>query len=258
MSKVDYEIFEQIGKGLRGNVFRGLDIKNKREVAIKKVLTTPNTNKEIHNHLLLNNINIVPKLYDYFEELENEKKVTYMVQQIIIGKGLHITWKNNKNWDFIWMTVYHALKAIEEFHNYGYIHGDLHLNNFVWSGDKMWLIDFDKMIDVPNKLKELENDRTKLKYSNDHDLLSKIDDQIFDLNKGYGFCEDYVNILSTSPFSRLGDYRSFNNFNNGYERYILLIDYQRNNKCRNYNDFSKIILKEYNIIDNMKILESEL
>jgi len=120
----------------------------------------------------------------------------------------------------------------------------------------MWLIDFDKMIDVPNRLKQLNIERSKIKHSND--LSSKLDDEIFDLNKGYGFCEDYVNVLSTSQFSRLGDYRSFDNFNNGYERYILLIDYHRNNRCKNYRDFSKIILKEYNTIDNMKILESEL
>lgn len=258
MSKVDYEIFEQIGKGLSGNVFRGLDIINKREVAIKKVTTTINSNKEIENHLLLNNLNNIPTLYDYFYEIEEGRKITYMIQKILYGDGLHNAWKTNKNWNFIWITVYHALKVIGEFHGYEYFHGDLHPNNFVWSGDKIWLIDFDKMINIPKRKKELENERIKIQEqlpSNyleiyDYDPVDEIDSELYDLK--YKFCEDYVGILTTSQLSRLGNYKLFDNINHGYERYMLLIDNYK--KCRDYNEhneFFDYILIQYNLIDKM-------
>lgn len=93
MSKIDYEILEEIGKGGKGVVFRGIDLINKREIAIKKSRSSPNTQKEIKNHLLLNHLDYVPILYDYFDESENNIKFTYMVQQLIPGDGLHVTWK---------------------------------------------------------------------------------------------------------------------------------------------------------------------
>lgn len=260
MSKIDYEIFEQIGKGLRGVVFRGLDIKNKREVAIKRVMTSANTNKEIDNHLLLNSLDNIPTLYDYFDEIEDNRKFTYMVQKILYGDGLHNVWKANKNWDFMWMTLYHAIKVIEDFHNLGYLHGDLHLNNFVWSGDKMWLIDFDKMINVPRRIEELEDKRIKLEKELPSDYLDVYDYDPFDDIRGelYGlkhkFCEDYVGILTTSQFSRLGDYNSFENINHGQEKYMMLMKYYR--KCRDYEthkNFSSDLLNQYNLIDEMKL-----
>jgi len=258
MSKIDYEIFEQIGKGLRGNVFRGLDIKNKREVAIKKVSTTTNTYKEIENHLSLNNLDNIPTLYDYFDEIENNHKVTYMIQKILYGDGLFNVWKTNKNWDFMWMTVYHAIKVIEEFHILQYFHGDLHLNNFVWSGDKMWLIDFDKMINIPRRIEELEDERIKIEEQlpsdyldvYDYDPFDDIEGELYDLKNK--FCEDYVGILTTSQFSRLGNHKSFDNINHGYEKYMMLMKYY--NKCRDYNthdEFSDDLLIQYNLIDKM-------
>lgn len=270
MTNVNYEIFEQIGKGARGLVFRGLDIRNKREVAIKKVPASTNTTKEINNHLSLNNLDIIPKLYDYFEEVENNRKVVYIILQLIQGESLFNAWRNNGNWDFSWATLYHVIKLIDKFHQLGITHGDLHLNNFIWTGDKMYIIDFDKIVDVERRMIELEDELINIKeqepqgltleeqevdeeYSEYLNDIFKIEMKIYDLKGSY--CDDYSYALSSVNHTRLGDYNSFVNINNGYERFKLLESYYQNSKCSNKiksNDYSEMILAEYNRIDKLK------
>jgi serine/threonine protein kinase len=218
-SPTNYEILEEIGKGRKGTIYRGFDIINKRDVAIKKILSGLNADKEIENHLLLNNMDCVPKLYDYFEKTgPNGIKHTYLIQQLLFGHGLHATWKRNENWDFIWMTVHLALIAVKEFHNSGYYHGDMHLNNFVWTGEKLYIIDFDKLTKI-NKIS----------------------------------CDDYSYILSTSQFARLGQYEKFSNINKGYEKFMMLYEYSRSIVCDHY--YISNILWKYDTIDKLQSIE---
>lgn len=142
MSNISYEFLEELGRGLEGIVFRGIDVKNKRKVAIKKVLKSESSQKEIANNIEINSLTITPKLYDHFDKLESDGNTyTYIIQELIKGKELGNAWKDNKNWDFIWMTTFHALKAIAEFHKNGYYHGDMHPNNFICTGEKLYIID---------------------------------------------------------------------------------------------------------------------
>ena len=70
------------------------------------------------------------------------------------------------------------------------------------------------------------------------------------------FCDDYSYILSTSQFSILCDYELFININKGYEKYIMLIDYYRNNECSNKimpKNYSDSVLAEYNRIDRLNL-----
>lgn len=271
---MNYEILEEIGRGRRGIVYRGIDIINKREVAIKRVFSGVNVFKEIQNHLLLNKLEFdsIPILYEYFDD----KNYTYIVQQLLRGDGFHNAWKVNENWDFIWMTIYHALKAIQQFHNYGYYHGDLHLNNLVWTGEKMYIIDFDKIGNYDKKLLELDEKEIEVaKYlpenwenQLDYDPFQEIDDEKRDLKNS--FCDDYSYILSTAQFSRLGNYHEFTNINKGYERFIMLIKYSKSIDCESMNyetriyqthsDYIGHILMKYNEIDKLspEIIESEL
>lgn len=259
---MNYEILEQIGKGLRGIVYRGIDIINKREVAIKKVLPSISVVKEIQNHLLLNKLEFdsIPILYDYFDDKDH----TYIVQQLLRGDALHNAWKINKNWDFIWMTVYHALKVVQQFHNYGYYHGDLHLNNFLWTGEKMYIIDFDKIGNYENKLLELDQKQLEIAESLpenwenelDYNPLEEIDDQKARLKDK--FCDDYSYILSTSQFSRLGKYNEFTNINKGYERFIMLIKYLKSINCESMNYETRIYQTYHNYINNILINYNEI
>jgi tRNA A-37 threonylcarbamoyl transferase component Bud32 len=176
-----------------------------------------------------------------------------MIQQLIQGDGLYTTWKKDENWDFMWLTLYHALKSIEQFHNAGYTHGDLHINNFIWTGDRIYIIDFDKITNVSQRLIELEYQKKELKYD---DEIDEIDEEI-DKLKSY-FCDDYSYILSRDRVrNRLGCYEKFNNINKGYERYMMLIDFSKSksNVCNSkitYQSYAKKILAEYNRIDKLQ------
>lgn len=155
----------------------------------------------------------------------------------------------------MWLTLYHALKSIDEFHNTGYTHGDLHVNNFIWTGDKIYIIDFDKIVNVSQRLIELEDEKKDLESKNDYDdeLFYEIEEEIYTLKER--FCDDYSYILSNDRVkSKLGDYELFDNINKGYERYMMLIDFSKRDVCNNkitHQLYSNKILMEYNRIDKL-------
>jgi len=166
MSAIQYEIQEMIGEGLRGVVYRGFDLHNRREVAIKKVRTSPNANREIQNHISINHLTIIPKFFDSFDLIENDISYTYIVTELIHGESLASAWKKNKNFDFVWLTIFHVLRTINQLHSANVAHDDLHIHNFMWTGrrpdwssqpgpnlsreaapgDKIYIIDFDKLL----------------------------------------------------------------------------------------------------------------
>lgn len=254
----NYEILKELGKGANATVYNGIDIRNKREVAIKKARSGSNIIREIENHLLLNNLGFdsIPILYDYFV-IEN---YTYTVQQLLYGNGLHALWKINKNWDFIWMTIYHALKVVQQFHNYGFYHGDLHLSNLIWTGDKMYLIDFDRIGNYEHELLELNKQESEINESLPEDWLDIFDyDPFEEIEKkkrklNLMFCDDYSQILSRSQFGRLGIYQKFANTNKGYERFIMLINFSKTIPCNSedpHNEYINRILLKYEEIDKL-------
>lgn len=253
MGLADYEILEQIGKGRYGTVYRALDIEGKREVAIKKGL---NMDQEIKNHLALNGLHSVPELYDYFKESDKQGKVyTYSVQQLIRGDGLHKTWQQNKNWDFIWMTIYHALILIKEFHDHGYYHGDLHPNNLIWTGDRMYLIDFATVGNINDKLRQIET----LSYQEALDLKYELQDKL---------CTDYKLVFSSGNLSRLRNYHRYQNIHYGYDRYEMLTDFIHHFPCEHidyssniyitHNQYIDRVLQEYQHIDNLEFSSTNL
>jgi serine/threonine protein kinase len=219
---MNYEILDIIGEGQSGIVYRAMDLKNKREVALKKI---PNrASQEIGSYLLMENIDYIPKLYDHFYETDSlGHENTYIVQQLIHGTELGVTWDENRNWDFMWMTLYHALAAIKTLHDHGYYHGDLHANNFLWTGETVYIIDFEKSGSITDNHIE---------------------------------CEDYLALLDPPFFNKRYQHRylRYDNINHGRERYKLLTEFATLTQCETFiGDLSYIdrILQEYDAIDRI-------
>jgi predicted Ser/Thr protein kinase len=282
MAVAKYELLEVIAKGSHGTVYRGLDLENKREVAIKKVLRTQFHLKEIEKHKIVNHLSIVPKFYDTFTEITGDGSYIYIVTELIHGQTLHDSWIENKNWDFVWLTLFHVLKAIKEFQSIGIAHRDANSGNFIWTGDKLYIIDFDRIIQV--KL-EIENRLRKLEIRNRnmdlilnfvirnqdpfyYDLPFEILDEIQDIKEQYlqgrsikdifddgneeinrlkqEYCFDYMMIYYS--LKRIVDdtTESWSNSNMGLERISLLHHDKENFLCEKINPTTR----EYQSVDD--------
>ena len=259
MSLSDYQILEEIGKGRDGVIYRGLDLRNRREVAIKKMALGRRAQLEVDNHIQFSGS---PLLYDHFKEESH----LWLIMELIHGDGLHNTWGQLQNWDFNWMTVYHALMAIKNLHESGYSHGDLHLNNYIWTGTSIVIIDFSTLINRRRALELLQKERDEISLSLSPGWEMELDyDPYEDINNHQrsilqSFCSDYRDLISEANYVRLDDQGQFSNSNKGFERYELLIKYIRNLPCerrdstdvyRDYLWFADAILREYQRIDNL-------
>lgn len=269
-----YEILEELGRGKTATVYRGIDLTNKREVAMKRRLKTKGTQKEIDNHKLVSTfLDCVPKFYDAYEGTTDGERYVYIVQELIIGDGLLTTWLETKNWDFIWLTIYHALKTIRELHINGLVHKDLHPNNYLWTGVKLYVIDFETLTSTTEKIKQLERERDAIARSlpenwqeleeyEDYEVdpIEHHNDEILKLKRG--FCSDFRSLFGerfNSILEITNSQSPFANFNHGKEKFEIFKEYTLSSLCERYDrenyvshvDYYNNLIQEYNRLDDM-------
>lgn len=246
MSLNDYDIFRVVGRGINGNVYQAVDIPNHREVALKETYI----NNEVNNHLLVNHLDCVPRLYNHFIDVTRTgQQYQYLSIQLINGDNLNDYWYKTKNWSVIWMTLYHQILVIDEFHKHGYGHGDIHNGNLIWTGDKMYIIDFDRIVDVDairDRLRTLDID------DNEYQQLR---------NKLIVLCIDYSTIFNMGDIDKIRPYNTFRNDSRGMERCQLLSKIVQSFPCEEidsrtdeyviYDDYISTVLREYERMDRL-------
>jgi len=265
MNQDRYLILEKIGKGLHAEVYRALDNERKIEVAIK--ITGKNIGeKEVEKLESVRHLDIIPKLYDSF--LQDGKM--HIVQELVRGKTIYDSWVSTQSWDFLWLTIYQILLTIRELHGEGFSHGDAHSNNFMWSGEKMVVIDISSLTDKNREITKLETERMKIEETlppdwedeYDYDPFYGVDNAIRYINDV--FCEDYRFIFNMRHRRLLLEkLEKASNVNNGKERYLKFIEFlygrEYNDNCRHYvldGDYDKFyneLMEEYNKIDKGEI-----
>lgn len=142
MDDGEYKILEEISASCNEVVYRALDIKHRREVAIK-------SDGDSHEYEVLSqlgHLDCIPKLYNYYES----KDERYLVIELIKGETLLDEWLLNDDWDFIWMTLYHAIKILTDLHENGWCSGNAVQDNFMWCQNKLYIINFDTIRLLPN------------------------------------------------------------------------------------------------------------
>lgn len=150
-------ILEEIGRGVHGIVYKGIDHNVKTEVAIKKMDKYIGL-KEVNNLKLVQNLDIVsgssrcptdiiPKYICHFH---HDDKI-FIVEELIKGKTLFDIWKIKKDWDFVWLCLYHIFETTKILHDKGFSHGDLYSKNMIWTGEKLIIIDFDSLTYINDK-----------------------------------------------------------------------------------------------------------
>ena len=192
----DYRIVEQLGEF--NYIYKALDVNN-RLVIIKKVKDNSDSAREVEYHQQLSNLSFIPTLYESF--IENEYR--YLVMELIDYPSLHQSWTENKSCNYYWVTVIHALRIIRELHNHDFYHGDLHLANLIWTGEKMYLIDFETMgtIDYECSMNKQHRINQKIRNDYDHILNHKwIDNTVDDNWKRYQLLIDFSTSMSCEGF----------------------------------------------------------
>ena len=270
MPLADYEIISKIGNGMNGSVYKALDVANKREVAIKITKTKSEfTKDEIANYIKMSHLESIPKMYEYFEVDKFGLKETHIVLEIIRGDDFLHSWKEYKNWDFIWSTIYHFIIAIRDFHMNGYIHGDIHAGNIMWTGDGVKFIDISHTIEYEVKKqiiregielmeKDFAEEDSYEDYKEDFEIESTVLwDEFYSM-----FCADFLGIFNEKIHKWLLHLQSengeFSNHNMGHERFKHLWEWTSHQSCPGYDDnstFGTKILEEYEKINNLSIEE---
>lgn len=231
MSLNEYQLLYIIGEGCDGLVYRAIDSLG-RVVAIKKTLIIDPIHNEVKMHSEISHLPFIPTLYQHFIVKTNQ----YLVMELIKGQSLCQSWRGYKSWDHIWMTTLHALQVIRDLHNAGYYHGDLHLNNLMWTGENMWLIDLDSVGLINYECGNMNQQ---------HRINNKIR-------------SDYMDILNITGIRRYGT--NMKNDNHSLERYQLLCELSMNIPCNGTDKNGKYVtdseyvsrlIEEHDIIDRL-------
>lgn len=156
MSLNGYEIIGKLGEGVNGVVYLAIDVEDHSEVAIKKLPYNEEATNEIEIHYKMNHLSFIPKLHEFFIAEDNDIRgprfptmklvdgePVYLVMDLIEGESMYQIIRSDNDWSLNWIMMYQVLLLVQELHQAGFYHGDLHSNNLIWDTKKMWLIDFD-------------------------------------------------------------------------------------------------------------------
>tara|TARA_R110002012_G_scaffold90277_1_gene220851 strand:- start:1983 stop:2801 length:819 start_codon:yes stop_codon:yes gene_type:complete len=138
----DYELVKKLGQGSYGEVWKGVNIHKKKEVAIKmEKKTLKNTLKyEMIVLRYLKHIKCIP-IVKYYGQIS---KYNYIIMEVL-GDTIvdYYNKKNFKDGEIKWLGL-KMLECIEEVHTYGIIHRDIKPDNFLLTTDNkdLKIIDF--------------------------------------------------------------------------------------------------------------------
>lgn len=229
MSLSNYKNLDRLDPYSR--IYKAIDSINNREVVIKKIRSNSDSIREVEYHKKLSRLSFIPKLYQIF--IENE--YTYIVMESITSFSTSLqdtslinSWIRNKNWNHYWTTTLYALQVINELHRSGFYHGDLHLGNLIWTGEKMYVIDFETMDAIDYNCSMLRQHIINNKIRSDYDYI---------LN--YRWIDKDVK----------GDCK----------RYQLLVDFSKKMPCEGFyqgeyvndSDYIRRVIEEYHRIDQL-------
>lgn len=131
---------KNLGSGACGFVYKAFDLKNKRDVAIKKILTyKEKANREIEILLKLDCKNI-GKLYEAY----NSDNFYYLILEYIPGQNLDQLIKK-LDYHTIWKKfLSQILNTIKYLHELNIVHCDIKLENIIYNKEKdlFVLLDF--------------------------------------------------------------------------------------------------------------------
>ncbi|KNZ69696.1 serine/threonine protein kinase [Thermincola ferriacetica] len=141
-----YEIYEEIGRGNFGTVFRGFDIKLDREVAIKKMHSKQKDPEAVRRffreaqiNAKLNHENIVA-VYDYYEDNGDYYLIMEYIDGITLEEYLH---DKKPGWQETYNIIEPVCAALEHAHANHVVHRDLKPANILLTGDmKVKVSDF--------------------------------------------------------------------------------------------------------------------
>lgn len=228
MSLSNYKIIEELG-GCK-HIRKAMDLINNRQVVIKKIRSDSDSIREVEYHQKLSHLSFIPTLYEVFAENE----YTYIVMELINNQSLCRSWIENNNNDYYWMTTLHAIQAIQELHEAGFCHGDLHLGNLhlgnlIWTGEKMYMIDCNEVTEYVVRYE------TMITIDYNCDILEqyKINNRIRN---------DYDNIIN---YKWIDD-----NMNGDCKRYELLVDFYQDEYVPD-SKYIRRVIEEYHRIDKM-------
>ena len=144
----DFSLFtnKPLGKGGFGQLYLGLNIKEKNFIAVKVVEKSPRSRLMTEYQILkeLSDGEGIPKVYRLF----SGKKHNYLIMQLL-GKSLDklfVDMKKKFSIKTICMLAYQMIQRVEYVHSRGYIHRDIKPGNFLMGKNldnkKLYLIDF--------------------------------------------------------------------------------------------------------------------
>lgn len=166
------------------------------------------------------------------------------------------------------MTTYHMLTAIQELNRNGFYHGDVHIGNLIWTGSKMFIIDFNTIGNVRQQLEQAAVIRERIEKTLPPNWREYYDYSPFqEANKiesaiSNGIRSDYQKMFVNQHGFRTVDndkYNGYDNRTNGRDRFELLTNsidtiidevliYGDNEYRLNVID---LIIDEYNRIDSL-------
>ncbi len=165
-----------VGKGKKGNIFRGYDAINKRDVAIKRMKDIEGARKEAAIMKEYSRHDFLPTYYDFFID----ERYAYIVMEWIEGKSMKKNKKKLKSKQALTFTL-KILDGLHHLHKSGSVHSDLHRGNIMLLAPNYKSL---KIIDFGNG-KLIENKAHKYP----HDLSWKqVKDQSRDLYRAAALC----------------------------------------------------------------------
>lgn len=242
MSLSNYRILNQLNEDYE--VYRAMDLINNRDVIIKKLRYDNDSIREVNNHSKVSHLSFIPSLHESLIIDESQ----YLVMELIEGESLYQSQLKNGNWNLNWIMLYHILIVIQELHNAGFYHGDLHFDNLLWNGKKLYLIDLDTMGDLTDMRSEDER-RMDIRIVPNHwsECTTSEHHLIHQLRR------DYRTIRTNNHNT------NWKNDNHGLERYQLLSNFAKNlphedidnGRYVTDNEYIRGVIDEYHRINVM-------
>ena len=132
------KIIEQIGEGAFSKLYSAYDFQLNKQVALKieknnKRKTLLKNEFEIYNSL--QNLSCIPKIYNYIQNITNEKdenKQLNCIEMELLGKNL-LNFKKTFNYYnniLVYDILLQCLNCIKNIHDFGFIHRDIKPSNF--------------------------------------------------------------------------------------------------------------------------------
>ncbi|MGF7185881.1 serine/threonine protein kinase [Desulfitispora alkaliphila] len=134
------EVGQCLGRGVQSQVYKGYDLINKRDVAIKKRVNIKGAQQEVKIMKKYGQHPYLPKLYDYF----TYKNRAYIVMEHVdgkpLGRGRKVEKKSEE--DAVEITI-NVLKGLGHLHTHNILHVDtLPKNVMLLPGNNVKIIDF--------------------------------------------------------------------------------------------------------------------